>query len=81
MLGVFDAFSVSSSVNHGCKVAVTLLKKKRDKERINVLILEHPLKLQFLPRLLGIPEVTANLYCNCVHLHGEGSVFCSTNLR
>ena len=27
--------------------------------------------------LLGASEITANLYCNCVHLYWEGCVICS----
>ena len=31
--------------------------------------------------ILGASEITANLYCNCVHLYWEGCVICSLYLR
>ena len=31
----------------------------------------------FRCQVLGASEVTANLYCNCVHLHWEGCVIFS----
>ena len=31
--------------------------------------------------LIGASEITANLYCNCVHLYLEGCVICSIYLR
>ena len=31
--------------------------------------------------ILGVSEVTANLYCNCVHLYWEGCVIFSIFLR
>ena len=31
--------------------------------------------------ILGASEITANLYCNCVHLYWEGCVICSIDLR
>ena len=34
-----------------------------------------------LNSVLGAPEVTANLYCNCVHLYLKGCVICSIYLR
>ena len=30
---------------------------------------------------LGAPDITANLYCNCVYLYWEGCVICSIYLR
>ena len=31
--------------------------------------------------ILGASEITANLYCNSVHLHWEGCVICSIDLK
>ena len=35
----------------------------------------------FTNKLLCASEITANLYCNCVHLYEEGCVIFSTDLR
>ena len=32
-------------------------------------------------KVLGDPEVTANLYCNFAYLYWEGCVICSIHLR
>ena len=31
--------------------------------------------------VLGLSEITENLYCNCVHLYWEGWMICSIYLR
>ena len=36
---------------------------------------------EITPLVLGASEITANLYCNCVHLYWEGCVICSIYLR
>ena len=39
------------------------------------------LGMQYMGTILGAPEITANLYCNFVHLYWEGYVICCIYLR
>ena len=51
------------------------------KFRVKVTVLKGTvLKFRNHP-ILGVSEITTNLYCNCVHMYWEGCVICSIYLR
>ena len=61
-------------------VLIRMLKRKVwSKSGLN---LQKTLKIEFFLRyLLSAAEITANLYCNCIHLHWKGCAICSIYLR